>query len=124
MDSSLESAKLHFLRPNKSDRVREGVAVPLQSKRLLDREGERIRYVNYSLQTEKAYVYWTRFFVLWSSSQGGMRQPRDMGVVDVEVFLTMLANERQVSPATHRQALNTILFMYRQVLGMELPWMQ
>ena len=53
-----------------------------------------------------------------------MRQPRDMGVVDVEVFLTMLANERQVSPATHRQALNTILFMYRQVLGMELPWMQ
>ncbi|EWS65091.1 integrase/recombinase [Hydrogenophaga sp. T4] len=111
-------------RYNRSDKVREGFAAPLQSKRLLDQVRERIRYLHYSLQTEKAYVYWARFFVLWSGSQGGMRHPRDMGVVEVEAFLTMLANERQVSPATHRQALNAILFMYRQVLGMELPWMQ
>ena len=111
-------------RYNRSDKVREGVAAPLQSKCLLDQVRERIRYLHYSLQTEKAYVYWARFFVLWSGGQGGMRHPRDMGVVEVEAFLTMLANERQVSPATHRQALNAILFMYRQVLGMELPWMQ
>lgn len=111
-------------RYKRSDKVREGVAAPLQSKRLLDQVRERIGYLHYSLQTEKAYVYRARFFVLWSGSQGGMRHPRDMGVVEVEAFLTMLANERQVPPATHRQALNALLFMYRQVLGMELPWMQ
>ena len=46
-----------------------------------------------------------------------------MGGVDVEAFLTMLANERQVSPATHRQAPNALLFLYREVLGLDLPWM-
>lgn len=53
-----------------------------------------------------------------------MRHPRDMGQVEVEAFLTMLAHERQVSPATHRQALNALLFLYKQVLGQDLPWMQ
>ena len=53
-----------------------------------------------------------------------MRHPKDMGSIEVQAFLTMLANERQVSPATHRQALNALLFMYRDVLSMDLPWMQ
>jgi hypothetical protein len=65
--------------------------------RLLDQVRERIRYLHYSLKTEKAYVYWARFFILWSSQQGGMRHPRDMGGSDAVAFLTMLANERQVS---------------------------
>ena len=52
-----------------------------------------------------------------------MRHPREMAGADVEDFLTMLASERQVSPATHRQALNALLFLYRDVLGMDLPWM-
>ena len=111
-------------RYNRSDKVRELAAVPLVSKRLLDQVRERIRYLHYSLQTEKAYVYWVRFFVRWSGTQGGMRHPRELGSAEVEAFLTMLANERQVSPATHRQALNALLFLYRQVLGMDLPWMQ
>jgi site-specific recombinase XerD len=111
-------------RYNRSDKVRESAAVPLVSKRLLDQVRERIRYLHYSLQTEKAYVYWTRFFVRWSGTKGGMRHPRELGSAEVEAFLTMLANERQVSPATHRQALNALLFLYRQVLGMDLPWMQ
>lgn len=50
--------------------------------------------------------------------------PRELGSAEVEAFLTMLANERRVSPATHRQALNALLFLYRQVLGMDLPWKQ
>lgn len=108
-------------RYNGSDKV---AGPPLQSTRLLDQVRERIRYLHYSLKTEKAYLYWVRFFVLWSARQGGMRHPRDMGAVDVEAFLTMLANERQVWPATHRQALNALLFLYRQVLTLELPWMQ
>lgn len=50
-----------------------------------------------------------------------MRHPRDMGQAEVEAFLTMLAHERQVSPSTHRQALNAQLFLYKQVLGQDLP---
>ena len=86
---------------------------------------ERVRYLHYSLQTEKVYVYWAKTFVLWAARNGGsFRHPREMGQAEVEGFLTMLANEKQVAPATHRQALNALLFLYRQVLGMELPWMQ
>jgi site-specific recombinase XerD len=77
-----------------------------------------------SLQTEKAYLYWARYFIRWHGRGGTMRHPRDMGQAEVEAFLTMLAVERQVSPATHRQALNALLFLYRQVLGQDLPWMQ
>jgi len=99
--------------------------VPPRSVKLLDQVRERVRYLHYSLQTEKAYVYWAKAFVLWAAhSGGGFRHPRDLGQAEVEGFLTMLATEKQVSPATHRQALNALLFLYRQVLGIELPWMQ
>jgi integron integrase len=99
--------------------------VPPRSARLLDQVRERVRYLHYSLQTEKVYVYWAKAFVLWAARSGGeFRHPRDMGQPEVEGFLTMLATEKQVAPATHRQALNALLFLYRQVLGMELPWLQ
>jgi integron integrase len=99
--------------------------VPPRSAKLLDQVRERVRYLHYSLQTEKVYVYWAKAFVLWAArSQGEFRHPREMGQKEVEGFLTMLANEKQVAPATHRQALNGLLFLYRQVLGTELPWMQ
>jgi integron integrase len=92
---------------------------PLQSARLLDQVRERARYLHYSLRTEKAYLYWIRFFIRWH----GLRHPREMGAPEVEAFLTMLAAQRHVSPSTHSQALSAILFLYRQVLGMELPWL-
>ena len=99
-------------------------APPLQSARLLDQVRERVRYLHYSLKTEKAYLYWVRFFVRWSATQpGGMRHPRDMGVLDVEAFLSMMANERKVSASTHNQALSAILFLYREVLNIDLPWL-
>lgn len=86
---------------------------------------DRIRYLHYSLQTEKVYVYWAKAFVLWAARRGGgFGQTREMGQADVEGFLTMLATEKQVSSFTHRQALNALLFLYRRVLGMELPWLQ
>ncbi len=98
------------------------VAAPaLQSIRLLDQVRERVRYLHYSLQTEKVYLYWARFFIRWHGRAGQMRHPRDTGKAEVESFLTMLANERQVAPATHWQAL---LFLYRQVLDQDLPWLQ
>jgi integron integrase len=96
----------------------------LQSTRLLDQVRERIRYMHYSLKTEKAYLYWARFFIRWSATQpGGMHYPRDMGVQDVEAFLSMMANERKVSASTHNQALSAVLFLYREVLSIDLPWL-
>lgn len=80
---------------------------------------ERIRYLHYSLATEKAYIFWLRWFIRWS----GLRHPRDMGKPDVEAFLSMLANERRVSASTHKQALSAILFLYREVLGQKLAWL-
>ena len=96
----------------------------LRSTRLLDQVGERIRYMHYSLKTEKAYLYWVRFFIRWSATQpGGMRHPRDMGMADVEAFLSMMANERKVSASTHNQALSALLFLHREVLNIDLPWL-
>lgn len=91
----------------------------LRATRLLDAVRERARYLHYSLNTEKAYLYWLRFFVRWH----GMRHPREMGAPEIEAFLSMLATQRRVSPATHNQALSALLFLYREVLGVRLPWL-
>jgi integron integrase len=90
----------------------------LQSPRLLDQVRERSRYLHYSLRTEQAYVQWVRDFVRFA----GRRHPRELGVAEVEAFLSHLANERRVSASTHKQALSALLFLYKQVLGMEMPW--
>ncbi|BAL25674.1 phage-related integrase [Azoarcus sp. KH32C] len=87
--------------------------------KLLDQVRERIRYKHYSIRTEQAYVYWIRLFV----RHNGLRHPRDMGVPEVEGFLRWLASERAVAPSTHAQALSAVLFLYREVLGIDLPWM-
>lgn len=87
---------------------------------LLDQVRQRLRYKHYSWSTEKLYVYWIRFFIRWS----GLRHPGEMGATEVEALLTMLATERQVSPSTHKQALSAILFLYKEVLQVELPWMK
>lgn len=88
--------------------------------RLIASLRERIRYLHYSLRTEQAYVYWARAFVRYN----GMRHPRELEQTDVERFLAHLANERHVSVSTHKQALCAVLFLYREVLGEQLPWME
>lgn len=106
---------------NRIDKPAMGREVPaLKSRWLLEAVKERARYLHYALNTERAYVAWVRQFVRWH----GMRHPRDMGGAEVEAFLTMLASDRGVSPSTHKQALSAILFLYRDVLGVDLPWMQ
>ena len=77
---------------------------PRVSVRRLDQIGERIRYLHYSLKTEKAYVDWVRFYVRWN----GLRHPRDMGHKGVEAFLPILSNAREVSASTRHQALSTL----------------
>jgi integron integrase len=93
---------------------------PLQAPRLLGQLRERLRYLHYSLRTEQNYVYWARYFIHFN----GLRHPRDMGKAELEAFLTMLATERKVSVSTHRQALSALLFLYKEVLAQELPWLQ
>ena len=96
---------------------------PLKSIRRLDQVRERIRYLHYSLSTEKVYLHWVKFFIRWHGRDGRMKHPRDMGPREVEAFLTMLATERKVSASTHNQALSALLFLYREVLNLDLPWM-
>lgn len=103
-----------YNRPDKT-----AVRPPLQATRLLDQLRERLRYLHYSLRTEHAYVYWVRAFVRWS----GMRHPRELGKPEVEGFLSNLANVRSVSASTHKQALSAILFLYKEVLAQQLPWL-
>lgn len=78
-----------------------------------------IRLRHYSTRTEEAYIAWIRRFVRYHD----MRHPSVLGVADVERFLSMLAEERHVSAATQNQALSALLFLYREVLGEPLPWL-
>jgi integron integrase len=94
-----------------------------QSARLLDQLREVLRYKHYSLRTEEAYVYWAKFFVRWHGRNGQARHPRDMGAAEVQQFLSMLTTQRNVSVSTHNQALSAVLFLYREVLGVQLPWL-
>jgi integrase len=102
--------------------MKPGIPV-LRSTRLLDQVRERIRYLHYSLSTEKTYLYWVKFFIRWHGRGGTMRHPRDMDGPEIEGFLTMLATERRASTSTHNQALSALLFLYREVLGVDLPWL-
>jgi integron integrase len=93
---------------------------PLRAGRLLDQVRERIRYLHYSIRTEEAYVHWVRAFVHFH----GMRHPAEMdGGPEVEAFLSWLAAERQVAVATHKQALSALVFLFKKVLGVDLPWL-
>ena len=91
-----------------------------QSPKLLDQVRERLRLKHYSIRTEHQYVQWARRFILFHHK----RHPADMGAVEVEAFLTYLAVEGHVAAATQNQALSALLFLYREVLGVNLPWLE
>lgn len=92
---------------------------PVAGPRLLDQVRARCRVRHYSKRTEQAYVAWVRRFVL----ANGRRHPRELGGREVEGFLTSLATAGKVAAGTQNQALAALLFLYREVLGVELPWM-
>lgn len=94
-------------------------AIVTKRPKLLDRMREALRVRRYSLRTEEAYVDWVRRFILFH----GKRHPREMGAGEVSAFLTHLATVREVSPSTQNQAKAALLFLYKQVLGVELPWL-
>jgi len=84
----------------------------IQKPKLLDQVREAIRMRHYSYRTEKAYVHWIKRFVFFHNK----RHPAEMGEVEIGRFLSALATELQVSASTQNQALNALLFLYKEVL--------
>jgi integron integrase len=80
---------------------------------------ELIRIRHYSIRTEQAYVQWIRRFILFH----GKRHPREMGAPELTAFLSDLAVRRNVAASTQNHALHAILFLYRDVLKIDLPWL-
>jgi len=88
--------------------------------RLLDQVRGKIRLKHYSIRTEQAYLDWIRLFIC----HFGKRHPNEMGAREVEAFLTWLAVEGKVAASTQNQAKSALLFLYREVLGSDLPWLE
>lgn len=87
--------------------------------KLLDQVVARLRVKHYSLRTEKTYVDWIKRYIWFH----GKRHPQEMGAPEVEAFLSDLAVERTVSASTQNQAKSALLFLYKEVLQIELPWL-
>jgi integron integrase len=87
--------------------------------KLLDQVRDKIRLKHYSIRTEQAYTDWIKRYILYF----GKRHPREMGAPEVERFLTHLAVNGRVSASTQNQARCALLFLYKEVLAVELPWL-
>jgi integron integrase len=88
--------------------------------KLLTRVRDKIRLKHYSIRTEHAYVDWIKRFIWFH----GTRHPTDLGPAEVEAFLTDLAVARGVAASTQNQAKSALLFLYKEILGVELPWLE
>jgi len=87
--------------------------------KLLDQVRDRIRTKHYSLRTETQYTQWIKRFILFH----GKRHPQAMGSAEIEAFLTHLAVAGKVSASTQNQALSALLFLYKEILSIDLPWL-
>jgi len=85
-------------------------------KKLLDVVRDKIRVKHYSFSTEKTYVYWIKCYILFHNK----KHPVDIGKVEIEQYLTSLAVKNRVSPTTQNQAFSAILFLYKEVLGIDM----
>jgi integron integrase len=115
-----------FNLPHVNDPTPEGLVAwrteapaPSQPVRLLDQLRAQVRTRHYSIRTEQVYVDWVKRYIY----HHGRRHPRELGAREVEAFLSHLAVDRDVSASTQNQARSAILFLYREVLGIELPWL-
>jgi len=90
-----------------------------KAPKLLDRMRSAIRVRHYSIRTEEAYISWVRRFIRFHK-----RHPRNLDAEEINRFLTHLAVHDHVAASTQRQALSTILFLYREVLNLDPPWIK
>jgi integron integrase len=119
-DRDAASGDMPELSGTGSDAVKRGQALAAgQSPKLLGRLRAALRVRHYSLRTERAYVEWTRRFIRFH----GMRHPADLGAIEVQAFLTHLAVDRGVASPTQNQAKAALLFLYRELLEVQLPWL-
>jgi integron integrase len=88
--------------------------------RLLDQVSTRLRYLHYSPKTEHAYRLWIKRYILFHDK----RHPREMGSDEIVAFLNYLATQKKVSASTQNQALNALMFLYKQVLNIDLGDLQ
>lgn len=91
----------------------------MSAPRLLEQVRARIRFKHYSIRTEHTYVDWIKRFI----RHFGKRHPKDMGADEVQSFLTHLAVAGNVAASTQNQAKSALLFLYKEVLALELPWL-
>ncbi|HEX5056974.1 MAG TPA: integron integrase [Gammaproteobacteria bacterium] len=87
--------------------------------RLLDRVRHKIRTKHYSIRTERSYVQWIKSYIHFH----GLQHPKGLDASHIEAFLTHLAVEKSVSASTQNQALSALLFLYKDVLEIDLPWL-
>lgn len=92
---------------------------PAKPVKLEEQIRQACRVRHYSLKTERAYVGWYKRFVRWA----GLKHPATLGGDRVQAWLSHLATDREVSASTQRQAKAAMLFLYKQVLGLQLPWL-
>ncbi|MDQ3749428.1 MAG: phage integrase N-terminal SAM-like domain-containing protein, partial [Acidobacteriota bacterium] len=88
--------------------------------KLLDQVRAVLRTRHYSYRTEKTYIEWILQYIRFHD----IKHPKEMGAAEVEAFLTHLAVERTVAASTQNQALAALLFLYREVLSVDLPWLE
>ena len=93
---------------------------PSSPPKLLEQVRAHLRVKHYSIRTERSYVDWIKRFIWFH----GKRHPKDMGAPELEAYLSHLAVERNVSASTQNQAKSALLFLYRDVLGIELNWLE
>jgi len=84
-------------------------------RKLLDIVRDKIRFKHYSRSTEKTYVHWIKHYIFYHKK----RHPKDMGKTEIEAYLTYLAMDKQVSPTTQNQAFSALLFLYKEVLEID-----
>jgi integron integrase len=105
--------------PSAAPAVHEAGPGAAPKPRLLERLRQAVRARHYSRSTEKAYVHWARRYIFFHHK----RHPAEMGAAELTAFLTSLAVHDKVAASTQNQALSALLFLYRDVLGIELPWL-
>ena len=104
-----------MVHPNWSDK-----STTAKPPKLLDRVRDKLRVKHYSIRTEHTYVDWIKRYIFFH----GKRHPKDMEARDIEAFLTHLAVKGRVAASTQNQAKSALLFLYREVLEIKLPWLE
>lgn len=103
-----------MVHPNSSEK-----STTVKPPKLLDQVRDKLRVKHYSIRTEQAYLGWIKRYIFFHDK----RHPKDMGARDIEAFLTDLAVVGKVSASTQNLAKSALLFLYREVLEISLPWL-